>query len=246
MLEAGFDSNYQIRRGVVRPILRELIRIGFFLLSKFEITGKENLPKSGPLIVISNHFNFLDPVVLIDALPYPLEFIGGTELPGAPPMVRFIPRMWGTFKVHRGSVSRDAFYNAEGVLQNGGVLGIFPEAGSWASVLRPARPGAALLAARSSAQILPVGLDGVTDVFPLRFGRRAKVRVNIGKPFGPFKEDVRGRAGREKLEEIGHLLMQKIKELIPSHRHGYYADDPTVREAAKGTEIYPWADQVEK
>ena len=113
-------------------------------------------------------------------------------------------------------------------------------------MLRPARPGAALLAARSSAQILPVGLDGVTDVFPLRFGRRAKVRVNIGKPFGPFKEDVRGRAGREKLEEIGHLLMQKIKELIPSHRHGYYADDPTVREAAKGTEIYPWADQVEK
>jgi len=236
---------WRLRRGILRPVLKGLIRIGLGSLSRFEINGKENIPRKGPLIVVANHFNFLDPVALIDIFPYPLEFIGGTELPGAPTIVRFIPRLWGTFTVHRGSVSREALESAENVLSQNGVLGIFPEAGSWAQVLRPARPGAALLAVRSGAQLLPVGLHGVTDVFPVKFGQRTKVSVNIGPTFGPFKDDIRGRAGRERLEEIGHLIMRKIKELLPPDRHGLYSDDPDIRDAAKGTEIYPWADQIE-
>jgi hypothetical protein len=44
------------------------------------------------------------------------------------------------------------------------------------------------------------------------------------------------------LEEIGHEIMQRIAELLPPERRGYYSADPTVRAAAGGTEVYPWAD----
>lgn len=230
----------------MRGILRRLIHAGFSMLTEFKVCGIENVPQTGPLLVVGNHFNFLDPVVFIEALPLPLEFVGGTEMPGAPPIVRWIPAMWGVFRVHRGSVSRDALNNALNILSKGGVLGIFPEGGSWAQVLRPPRPGAALLAVRTGAQILPVGLEGVTNVFPVHFGRRTRVNVRIGKPFGPFRESVKGRGDRRRLEEIGDLIMNKVAELIPSDRRGYYSDDPNVRAAARGTELYPWDEKIER
>ena len=69
----------------------------------------------------------------------------------------------------------------EAVLAQRGVVGIFPEAGSWAAVLRPARPGTAFLAARTGARLMPMGLDGLIDVFPyLSRGRRACVTPPCG------------------------------------------------------------------
>jgi 1-acyl-sn-glycerol-3-phosphate acyltransferase len=86
----------------------------------------------------------------------------------------------------------------------------------------------------------------MTEVFPnLKRGRRARIQVNIGKPFGPFKADGRGQQLRDQLDEIGHEIMRRIAELIPPEQRGHYSEDPAVREAARGTEIYPWADKVE-
>jgi hypothetical protein len=66
------------------------------------------------------------------------------------------------------------------------------------------------------------------------------VKVCIGKVFGPFSTSGRGKERREQLDEIGHTIMRKIADLIPPEKRGYYSDDPAIREAAKGTEIYPW------
>jgi 1-acyl-sn-glycerol-3-phosphate acyltransferase len=113
-------------------------------------------------------------------------------------------------------------------------------------VLRPARPGTAFLAWRSQARLLPVGFDGLLDVFPaLRRGKRARVDIRFGKPFGPFDVSGSAQAKHLRLEEIGHEIMQHIAELIPAERRGCYADDPAVREAARGTEIYPWENAPE-
>ena len=76
-------------------------------------------------------------------------------------------------------------------------------------------------------------------------GRRAKIQVNIGKPFGPFKAEGRGQQLRDQLDEIGHEIMRHIAELLPQEQRGHYSSDPAIREAARGTEIYPWADKVE-
>jgi hypothetical protein len=75
--------------------------------------------------------------------------------------------------------------------------------------------------------------------------RRAKITVKIGKPYKPVAVTGKGRERRRQLDELGHEMMGKIAELIPPEKRGHYSDDPEVREAAKGTEIYPWADKAE-
>ncbi len=229
------------RRRLLRMLMRKGIAAGFAALTDFQVVGCENLPASGPLIVVGNHFNFLDPVAFIHTMPYPIEFIGGRQAPNAPGVLSWFRNLWGILPVSRGGSSRDALLRAQRILHANGVLGIFPEGGSWATVLRPPRPGTALLAARSGAPILPVGLDGFVNVFPnLARLRRARVTVNIGKPFGPFQLDARDRSNRAAIDEIGHEIMRRIAELIPPERRGFYSDDPAIREAAKGTEKYPW------
>ena len=234
------------RRLFVRRVLRGMDRILFRVLTRFEVTGKENLPRTGPLLLTINHFGFLDSAVVIAATDYPIEVLGGFQTPTAPTWAHWILQLWGSFPVRRGTGARDALRAAEMVLGQGGVLGVAPEGGAWAAVLRPPRPGAAYLAARTGARILPMGLEGTSEAVPvLGRGKRPSIKVRIGEPFGPFQVSGRGRERRRQLDEVGHEIMQHIARLIPPERRGYYSDDPDIRAAAKGTEIYPWADTAE-
>lgn len=230
----------------MRAVLKGCIRLVLSFIADVKVEGLENLPKEGPALLVGNHFSFLDPVAIIDAIPQPLEFFGGLRTPMAPAWTNTFRQAWGVLTVRRGSSSRDAILAGQQVLDQKGYVGIFPEGGSWAQVLRPPRPGAALVAARSNAPLIPVGLDGWTEVFPLKLGRRARVTVRIGQPFGPYNLDIRDRSSRGRLDEIGHEIMRKIGDLLPPERRGYYSDDPAIREAAKGTEVYPWAGMVEE
>lgn len=226
----------------LRKLLQFLARTALHVLTELEIEGEENFPLSGPLIMTGNHFSFIDPAAFIALAPWPtLEFMGGAVTPHAPRIVRFLPKLWGYLPVYRGTGSTYALTEAQKILNEGGVLGIFPEGGSWAQVLRPARPGAALLTARTGAPILPVGLIGLPNVFPaLRQGKRAKVQFKIGKPYGPFKISGSRYEQRRQLDEISDEIMKKIADLLPQDKRGLYSSDPKVREASKGTEIYPW------
>jgi len=210
-------------------------------MTRLTIEGTENLPARGPMLIVANHFHFADPVAVIRAMPWPLDFIGGFRMPNAPTGVKWLTTLWGTFRVRRAGSSREALRAAEEVLNTGGVLGIFPEGGSWASVLRPARPGAAYLAARTGALVVPVGLDGVTDMFSslARF-RRARITIRIGAPLGPFRRTDRGRAGREEVDRIGETIMRAIAALIPAERRGVFSNDAAQRRAAEVDAVYPW------
>ena len=216
---------HPFRRRPVRYLLKKLSIPAFAALTRLEVLGEQDLPKSGPLLVVGNHFSFIDPVTFVRMAPWPIEFVGGAETPHAPRWTRIIPFLWGYHKLYRG---------------------MFPEGGNWATVLRPARPGAAFLATRTDARILPVGLYGFTEVFPClgRFSR-ARVTIHIGKPFGPLTANGSGRERRKQLDEIGHKIMRSIAELLPPELRGAYSEDPAIREAARGTEIYPWAKKIE-
>lgn len=234
------------RRQLMRRFLQALSVPAFGLLSDLEITGLENVPACGPLIMAGNHFSFIDPVCFVRLAPWQLEFVGGAHMPHAPFWSKIIPFLWGYHPLYRGTGAADSLKAALGILAQGGVLGIFPEGGNWATVLRPARPGVAFLAVQSGAPILPVGLSGLNEVFPaLKRGKRAKIQFRIGKPFGPFSVSGRGREKREQMDEIGHEVMRQIAALLPAERRGHYSDDPAIRAAAQGTELYPWATKVE-
>ena len=237
---------FRPRRKLIRNILQRIIRLTLSILSDVVIEGQTNFPPNGPLIVVANHFSFLDPVAMIRATPMPIEFVGGFQLPNAPAIVRGIPKLWGYYPVFRGSVSRGALIASQEILSSGGVLGIFPEAGSWATTLRPARPGTAVLAIRTGSQVLPMGIDGATDFFPkIKQGKRPKLSIRIGKIFGPFTASQDDQRDKKRLAYIGDEIMRKIAELIPPERHGYYSDDPIIKESSKSTIIYPWENAPE-
>jgi len=226
-------------------VLRQLAKPLFALLTDLHISGAENIPDKGPLLVVGNHFSFTDPVAMLRIARWPLEFMAGAHPPHAPKISLFIPSLWDVLPLYRGTGSTGALKAAAAILEQDGVLGIFPEGGNWAEVLRPARPGTAFLASLTGAPLLPIGLHGLNDVFPFRPGKRARVTINIGKLFGPFRTTGHGRERRTQLDEIGHEIMRRIAELIPPEKRGHYSDDPAIRAAAQGTEIYPWADKVE-
>jgi 1-acyl-sn-glycerol-3-phosphate acyltransferase len=234
------------RRQLLRRSLRGVNQILWNLLANLEVHGRENLPESGPLLVTLNHFSFVDPPLIVRITPYPIEVLAGARMPNAPFFGNWIMKLWGYLPVYRGTGQRYALRAAESILAQGGVLGIAPEGGSWATVLRPPRPGAAFLAARTGATILPVGIDGADELFPsLGKLRRARVTARIGKPYGPFRVEGRGQQRRQQLDEIGHEITRRIAELIPPEKRGYYSDDPAIREAAKGTEIFPEYEALE-
>ncbi len=237
----GATSRWRPQHSGMRWILRKLIRLLLFVLTRIQIEGEENIPESGPLIVAANHFHFLDPLAIIYAMPWPLDFIGGFHMAFAPKCLRWIPRLWGLHRVRRSGSSRGALRQAEETLKAGGFLGIFPEGGSWAAVLRPPRPGSAFLATRTEAQILPVGLCGVQDIFVrLKRLRRATVRVQIGKPIGPFAKAEGGRAGRSNLDAVGDAILRAVAMLLPPEERGVYSEDPKRREEALAVARYPW------
>lgn len=234
------------RQKPVRQLLHWLAKPAFSLLTDLSIEGQENFPANGPLLVVGNHFSMVDSAAFVRMAPYPIEFIGGAVFANALPFLTFLPRLWGYLPVARGTGSHFALKEGEKLLNNAGVLAIFPEGGSWARVLRPPRPGTAFLAARTGALILPVGIAGADDVFPAlgRF-RRAKLTIRIGKPFGPLKITTKGREKRKQLDEFGHEIMRRIAELLPPEKRGYLSEDPALRAAAKQVENYPWKDRRE-
>ncbi|MCF6320566.1 MAG: 1-acyl-sn-glycerol-3-phosphate acyltransferase [Rhizobiaceae bacterium] len=225
------------RRIIIRFFLRLLAKFAFLVLGKLRITGLENIPKNGPVILVANHFHFADPVAMLVATNRQVEFVGGFRFPNAPAIVKFIPRLWGYFPVFRGAYSRKGLEAAKNVLAQDGVLGIFPEGGAWAQVLRPARPGAAFLGVETGAIIIPIGLVGFTDLFKKW---RPELRINIGKPVGPFKTELSGKERRGELDRIGEHIMRQIAELLPHEYHGVFSADAELKNQAQSIASFPF------
>ena len=156
-------------------LCRGLLKVFLFAFYWPEIRGRELVPASGPVILCSNHISWWDPVTIGCLLNRPVHFMAKEELFKGPLGI-ILPAI-NAFPVRRGTPDRKAIRRALEVLEQGGILGLFPEGTrSKAMVLRKAEPGAALLGTKSKAPIVPVGIQG-----PYRLGRR--VRVRVGSPF---------------------------------------------------------------
>jgi len=199
------------------------------LLLRLEVRGKENIPVNGPVLVVANHVNLIDPVLLGISFRRRLRFIAKEELFRSRVGNVFF-RGIGAFPVHRGGMNLEAFRQAEQVLAAGMALAIFPEGRrSQSGQLRPAFSGASLIASRREVPILPVGIIGTGQIKGATWWlRRPHVKVIIGAPFYlPSTPAANGNLNRSELAKSTSVIMGRISELLPDKLRGDYSKRET-------------------
>lgn len=237
-------------RGILRFLVRGFVYTCFRIGLKIEIEGWENLPPGGPLIVIGNHFSIFEAPILITHLPYRdrLTWLAATELQESAVM-KWLIDLFDIIPIWRGQPDREALRRALAWLDEGGVVGIMPEGGVDESLrhltlagqqtglqggpgsrlsaqLITPRPGAAYLAVRSGAPVLPVAFLGTEQISRnVRRLRRTPVRMIIGPVFGPLVIDqtLPKPERRAALDELGHEMMRHMAALMPPENRGPYA-----------------------
>ena len=178
-------------------LFRGALMVISVMLFGLEVRGAQKVSAQGPLIVASNHGRLLDPVFVSIAVPRRLRWMAKKEL-FTFPLGRFFYFL-GTFPVDRGGGGRAALRTALRFLTEGRALGIFPEGTrrkEGASL--EAKSGAALLAVRSGAPVLPVFVGGVPT--PAARLRGERLRIYIGDPITADNTQ-RGREGYRRVAD---------------------------------------------
>jgi 1-acyl-sn-glycerol-3-phosphate acyltransferase len=199
---------------------RLLVKTVLFLLTRWQLRGRENIPRNGPLLIVSNHLHIADPPIIGVAINRKAVFMAKEELFHARFSSYFV-RNFGAFPVRRGGLDRKALHQAEQYLAQGMAIIMFPEGKrSHDARLQPAFPGSALIASRIGAPILPVGITGTEKVKGKTWWlRRPRITLNIGRPFQPPPE---GKINKEELCRLTDSIMEHIAELLPLEYQGSY------------------------
>jgi 1-acyl-sn-glycerol-3-phosphate acyltransferase len=188
-VEQTFDLNgfreRSLRRGV-NPVLYWVVRalfVPFFLVYfRLQRVGREHLPRSGPLLLASNHRSFLDPFVIGTLVRRPVYYMAKREL---------FEKRWqawalnalGAFPVDRGAGDRDAMDTARAILARGDCVVVFPEGTRMRSgPLGDPKRGIGRLALETGAPVAPVAVIGSDAVRRGWRIRPRKVRIRVGRP----------------------------------------------------------------
>jgi 1-acyl-sn-glycerol-3-phosphate acyltransferase len=195
-------------------------------IARVRVSGLEDLPQEGPLIVVANHLSNADPPFvggwLTPALGRRMRFLAKQELFVGP--VGSFLRSQGVIPVRAGGSDVDAYRAARAILERGEVICIFPEGTrSRTGALGEAKPGVALLATRTGAPVLPVGVSGTDDLIapdsPIpHIG--ARITLRVGAPFRLAAP--RGGDRRAGLEVASEELMRRIAALVDARHRGRY------------------------
>lgn len=215
------QPRYTLRRRFIRDgLLRPL---GFGLLVKPVITGRERIPDTGPLIVIMNHIAAIDPFVVTGIITNRFLVPMSKAENQSHPLINLMMRAWGVYPVRRGEADRVALASTLELLRQEYAVLIAPE-GTRNEAMVEAKDGTTYLATKADAAILPIGLEG-THEFPRAFKplRRVPVTVTIGRPFR-FRTEGRARIPRAELRQMTREMMYQLALLIPERRRGVYGD----------------------
>jgi hypothetical protein len=113
-------------------------------------------------------------------------------------------------------MDRQGMTMALDVLEQGGVVGTFPEGGIWEATLRQARQGVAWLSAKANAPVVPIGFGGIEGaVSQIGRFRRPHLTMNIGQIIPPARTDGAARSRKDALQQNADLIMDRITELVP-------------------------------
>ncbi len=181
--DSAFTPFYRRWFPAVQLFARFLMRV---LAPRFRVTGRKNVPRTGAVILASNHISDADPLLIGAATLRPTGYMAKRELWQIGWLAPILDLV-GSFPVDPGAPDRAALRKSEGILARGEALVVFPEGriapdGQLAALL----PGVLQLALKSGATIVPVGLAGAGQIVP--YGElvprptMGRVRVHYGAP----------------------------------------------------------------
>jgi 1-acyl-sn-glycerol-3-phosphate acyltransferase len=191
---------------------------------KIRVEGWDNIPADGPVLMMGNHINVIDPVVMISFFP-DRDIVPLAKLEAfGQPLIRYFVRHWGAISVNRGEADMAAFKTALEYLRSGSIVMLYAEGHRSKIGLTRGQEGSVYIALKANATVVPVAIWG-TESFPvgwLKSLQRLPVHIRFGKPFR-FKYEG-GRLPRENFRSMTDEGMYRIAELLPPEWRGVYAD----------------------
>ncbi len=207
------------------------VRALLILVTSRDVQGRENVPRKDALIVASNHLSNGDPPIITVAVPRQIAWMTKAEW-FKTPVIGPLFRWGGMIPVRRFEADLQALRQAQRLLRDGGALAMFPEGTRGGDKgLRAGEPGTALIALRTSTQIVPIAIWGTEHVkLPRDFFRRTRAHVRFGKP---FTLEASGRITRDDVARGTETIMREIAALLPERYRGVYKDAPMKVAATK-------------
>ncbi len=205
-------------RRVFRLVARLIMKLLKFLFMDATVTGMENFPVKGPAVVVINHLGDADAVLVGASIPYMIEAMGKIEL-NDHWFIGPVFRAYGIIWVHRGRPDRKAIRAALDGLAEGRLVLIAPEGRqSVIGGLEEGNEGAAFLALKSGAPIVPMAMTGTENDHinsHMKKRKRARVTLAVGKPFflreQPDRQAMLQEGTREIMESLARLLPESYR-----------------------------------
>ena len=196
-------------------------KIVLYVFANLTVSGKHRIPKSGPVIVASNHLSILDPGIIALAFPRRVRWLAKNSLFRNFLIGGFLSAYGARAVSRRGPDSGAIRWSIE-KLENNEIVGVFPEGTRHHDGMHKGLNGCALLALQTGASVVPIGITGTQHldklwrfVFPT-----GKIQVAIGEPF--MVGSLNPSPTKSELESTTTAIMHKIADILPEDYRGIY------------------------
>jgi 1-acyl-sn-glycerol-3-phosphate acyltransferase len=178
------------------------------LVFGFTVTGSDIIPRSGPVIIATNHISYCDPPVVGSGVPREVHFLAKEELFRNRAFGWLISR-YNAIPLKRSVGDVGALKKAVGILRQGKAVLMFPEGtrSLTGRLLKP-KPGIGMIATLASAPVVPAYVTG-TNRLGAALLRRARLSVSFGEPVTPLA----GADSREGYMKVTEEVMRRIADL---------------------------------
>ena len=210
------------RHVIRRKAMTGLGKLLVSLLAEVEIKDRERLPKKGPVILAGNHVAVMEAVLMALYTPGMVEFLGTGDIP-FDPNYAFIAKAYDLIPVNRGNLDSKGLQMALDILAQDGILGIFPEGGTWDPAKMQAQTGVAWLSYRAGVPIIPVGFGGMHGALKAALGfKHPHMVMHVGQPMPPVTLNDPALPMKANLEQAAEKVMSAINTLVPEEDLQYF------------------------
>ncbi len=202
------DLVYRVLRGLVRGINRLWFRV--------DLQVEEPVPDAGPVILAPVHRSFLDFLVVSEVTRRKIFYMAKDDLWKSPLLGSFLEAI-GAFPVNRSGADRLALDRAQEVLERGDALIVFPEGTRrHGPVVEDLQEGAAFLAARTGAPVVPIGVGGSARAMPKgsKLVRPVKIHLRVGRALPAPARTGRGRVPRSQVHAFSEQIRAELQRLF--------------------------------